>query len=160
MRKRSDGWWWWQWYWKTMRQCERMERVSFFIKIKYLPIHICMDNKENVYLSVYFSGYGFVDFDSPAAAQKAVASLKANGVQAQMAKVRTTMLLQDYLSCWVKFPRVCFTPVFLKVLDCLFQCFFFVLWLQRLIHPMVCVLESCVSCDRFCSDIHSLPISL
>lgn len=35
-----------------------------------------------------FPGYGFVDFDSPAAAQKAVASLKANGVQAQMAKVR------------------------------------------------------------------------
>ncbi|XP_041104223.1 RNA-binding motif, single-stranded-interacting protein 3 isoform X1 [Polyodon spathula] len=31
-------------------------------------------------------GYGFVDFDSPAAAQKAVTSLKANGVQAQMAK--------------------------------------------------------------------------
>lgn len=36
-----------------------------------------------------FTGYGFVDFDSPAAAQKAVASLKANGVQAQMAKVRS-----------------------------------------------------------------------
>lgn len=34
------------------------------------------------------SGYGFVDFDSPAAAQKAVASLKTTGVQAQMAKVR------------------------------------------------------------------------
>ncbi|XP_076827769.1 RNA-binding motif, single-stranded-interacting protein 3-like isoform X2 [Brachyhypopomus gauderio] len=34
-------------------------------------------------------GYGFVDFDSPAAAQKAVASLKASGVQAQMAKVRS-----------------------------------------------------------------------
>ncbi|MBN3305507.1 RBMS3 protein, partial [Amia calva] len=32
-------------------------------------------------------GYGFVDFDSPAAAQKAVASLKASGVQAQMAKL-------------------------------------------------------------------------
>uniref|UniRef100_A0A8C2VP36 RNA binding motif single stranded interacting protein 2 n=1 Tax=Chinchilla lanigera TaxID=34839 RepID=A0A8C2VP36_CHILA len=31
-------------------------------------------------------GYGFVDFDSPAAAQKAVAALKASGVQAQMAK--------------------------------------------------------------------------
>ncbi|XP_036826587.1 RNA-binding motif, single-stranded-interacting protein 3 isoform X2 [Oncorhynchus mykiss] len=31
-------------------------------------------------------GYGFVDFDSPAAAQKAVSSLKATGVQAQMAK--------------------------------------------------------------------------
>uniref|UniRef100_A0A3B4F0E1 RNA-binding motif, single-stranded-interacting protein 1-like n=1 Tax=Pundamilia nyererei TaxID=303518 RepID=A0A3B4F0E1_9CICH len=31
-------------------------------------------------------GYGFVDFDSPAAAQKAVATLKTSGVQAQMAK--------------------------------------------------------------------------
>ncbi|KAF0036277.1 hypothetical protein F2P81_011589 [Scophthalmus maximus] len=31
-------------------------------------------------------GYGFVDFDSPAAAQKAVTALKAGGVQAQMAK--------------------------------------------------------------------------
>ncbi|KAM6934654.1 RNA-binding motif, single-stranded-interacting protein 1 [Xenentodon cancila] len=33
-------------------------------------------------------GYGFVDFDSPAAAQKAVAGLKTAGVQAQMAKAR------------------------------------------------------------------------
>lgn len=40
-----------------------------------------------------FTGYGFVDFDSPAAAQKAVASLKANGVQAQMAKVRLVFRL-------------------------------------------------------------------
>uniref|UniRef100_A0A8C5I4R4 RNA-binding motif, single-stranded-interacting protein 1-like n=1 Tax=Gouania willdenowi TaxID=441366 RepID=A0A8C5I4R4_GOUWI len=31
-------------------------------------------------------GYGFVDFDSPAAAQKAVVALKSSGVQAQMAK--------------------------------------------------------------------------
>uniref|UniRef100_A0A8C6V218 RNA binding motif single stranded interacting protein 1 n=2 Tax=Neogobius melanostomus TaxID=47308 RepID=A0A8C6V218_9GOBI len=31
-------------------------------------------------------GYGFVDFDSPTAAQKAVAALKTAGVQAQMAK--------------------------------------------------------------------------
>ncbi|XP_060751053.1 RNA-binding motif, single-stranded-interacting protein 2b isoform X2 [Tachysurus vachellii] len=31
-------------------------------------------------------GYGFVDFDSPASAQKAVTALKATGVQAQMAK--------------------------------------------------------------------------
>ncbi|MED6266710.1 RNA-binding motif, single-stranded-interacting protein 1, partial [Characodon lateralis] len=31
-------------------------------------------------------GYGFVDFDSPAAAQKAVAALKTSGVQVQMAK--------------------------------------------------------------------------
>lgn len=35
------------------------------------------------------AGYGFVDFDSPASAQKAVTALKAGGVQAQMAKVRT-----------------------------------------------------------------------
>ncbi|XP_074989883.1 RNA-binding motif, single-stranded-interacting protein 2 isoform X5 [Calonectris borealis] len=33
-------------------------------------------------------GYGFVDFDSPTAAQKAVTALKASGVQAQMAKVQ------------------------------------------------------------------------
>uniref|UniRef100_A0A671KRS4 RNA-binding motif, single-stranded-interacting protein 3-like n=1 Tax=Sinocyclocheilus anshuiensis TaxID=1608454 RepID=A0A671KRS4_9TELE len=33
-------------------------------------------------------GYGFVDFDCQAAALKAVSSLKATGVQAQMAKVR------------------------------------------------------------------------
>uniref|UniRef100_S4RQC9 RRM domain-containing protein n=1 Tax=Petromyzon marinus TaxID=7757 RepID=S4RQC9_PETMA len=31
-------------------------------------------------------GYGFVDFDSPTAAQKAVTALKATGIQAQMAK--------------------------------------------------------------------------
>ncbi|XP_078287683.1 RNA-binding motif, single-stranded-interacting protein 2b isoform X3 [Rhinoraja longicauda] len=31
-------------------------------------------------------GYGFVDFDCPAAAQKAVSALKSSGVQAQMAK--------------------------------------------------------------------------
>lgn len=33
-------------------------------------------------------GYGFVDFDSPSAAQKAVTALKTTGVQVQMAKVR------------------------------------------------------------------------
>lgn len=36
------------------------------------------------------AGYGFVDFDSPAAAQKAVSALKTSGVQAQMAKVSLT----------------------------------------------------------------------
>jgi len=39
---------------------------------------------------VCLSGYGFVDFDSPAAAQKAVSALKTSGVQAQMAKVRVS----------------------------------------------------------------------
>ncbi|XP_068266011.1 RNA-binding motif, single-stranded-interacting protein 2 isoform X2 [Nyctibius grandis] len=37
-------------------------------------------------------GYGFVDFDSPAAAQKAVTALKASGVQAQMAKELEALL--------------------------------------------------------------------
>jgi RNA recognition motif-containing protein len=34
-----------------------------------------------------FKGYGFVDFESPSAAQKAVAALVNRGIQAQMAKV-------------------------------------------------------------------------
>lgn len=78
---------------------------------------------ENIYLLFVFVflGYGFVDFDSPAAAQKAVASLKANGVQAQMAKVRAPMLLQVYLICVMKFPTVHFAPGFLWFLDCLFH---------------------------------------
>lgn len=47
-----------------------------------------------VYLSVVVpAGYGFVDFDSPSAAQKAVTALKAGGVQAQMAKVRGLLSL-------------------------------------------------------------------
>lgn len=44
-------------------------------------------------MCVYFTGYGFVDFDSPAAAQKAVTALKSSGVQAQMAKVRDHFIL-------------------------------------------------------------------
>uniref|UniRef100_A0A3Q2WFB2 RNA binding motif, single stranded interacting protein 2b n=1 Tax=Haplochromis burtoni TaxID=8153 RepID=A0A3Q2WFB2_HAPBU len=41
-------------------------------------------------------GYGFVDFDSPASAQKAVTALKAGGVQAQMAKVRTQLEVSKF----------------------------------------------------------------
>lgn len=44
-------------------------------------------------MCVCFTGYGFVDFDSPAAAQKAVTALKSSGVQAQMAKVRDHFIL-------------------------------------------------------------------
>lgn len=43
-----------------------------------------------IYILHFFSlyeGYGFVDFESPAAAQKAVAALVNRGIQAQMAKV-------------------------------------------------------------------------
>lgn len=42
------------------------------------------------------AGYGFVDFDSPASAQKAVTALKAGGVQAQMAKVRTQLEVSKF----------------------------------------------------------------
>uniref|UniRef100_F1RRG0 RNA binding motif single stranded interacting protein 3 n=1 Tax=Sus scrofa TaxID=9823 RepID=F1RRG0_PIG len=49
-------------------------------------------------------GYGFVDFDSPAAAQKAVASLKANGVQAQMAKVRMGEVKESQDPTWPPVP--------------------------------------------------------
>lgn len=34
-----------------------------------------------------FSGYGFVDFEVPLAAEQAVKALQAQGIQAQMAKV-------------------------------------------------------------------------
>lgn len=62
------------------------------------------------------SGYGFVDFDSPAAAQKAVTALKSTGIQAQMAKVRIhcrTILISSPLR-WtfpIKVPNCgCFLP--------------------------------------------------
>lgn len=41
-----------------------------------------------------------MDFDSPAAAQKAVASLKASGVQAQMAKVSVALVCRRFTSCF------------------------------------------------------------
>ncbi|KAM6986363.1 RNA-binding motif, single-stranded-interacting protein 1 [Aplochiton taeniatus] len=43
-------------------------------------------------------GYGFVDFDSPSAAQKAVSALKTSGVQAQMAKQQEQDLTNLYIS--------------------------------------------------------------
>lgn len=36
---------------------------------------------------VFLLGYGFVDFESPFAAQRAVAALQSKGIQAQMARV-------------------------------------------------------------------------
>lgn len=43
-----------------------------------------------VNIALTTTGYGFVDFDCPAAALKAVHALKTSGIQAQMAKVRET----------------------------------------------------------------------
>lgn len=36
---------------------------------------------------MFFTGYGFVDFEQPSYAEGAVKGLQAKGVQAQMAKV-------------------------------------------------------------------------
>ena len=36
---------------------------------------------------LFLPGYGFVNFETPAAAQRAVKALKSKGIQAQMAKV-------------------------------------------------------------------------
>lgn len=55
-----------------------------------MPVFFSFHSPPSLSRSSFLSpGYGFVDFDSPAAAQKAVSSLKATGVQAQMAKVRS-----------------------------------------------------------------------
>lgn len=63
----------------------------FYFLSFFLTFYLALLNLTSVLpLSCVFTGYGFVDFDSPAAAQKAVASLKASGVQAQMAKVSLT----------------------------------------------------------------------
>lgn len=40
-----------------------------------------------VFYRIRFSGYGFVDFDNPVAAEGAVRALTARNIQAQMAKV-------------------------------------------------------------------------
>lgn len=66
------------------------------------------------------AGYGFVDFDSPAAAQKAVSSLKATGVQAQMAKVR------EHLE-QISLPPSCYIISLCHTLNCS-QWFIIILW--------------------------------
>lgn len=57
----------------------------------HMSVNILMSFDTVNSLCVCVTGYGFVDFDSPAAAQKAVTALKSSGVQAQMAKVRVQM---------------------------------------------------------------------
>lgn len=42
----------------------------------------------------FLIGYGFVDFESPSVAQKAVTALKNKGIQAQMAKVNNASIKQ------------------------------------------------------------------
>lgn len=49
------------------------------------------------------TGYGFVDFELAQDAEKAVKALQAQGIQAQMAKVRTSCLMVFILTsnAWV-----------------------------------------------------------
>lgn len=58
---------------------------------------VCISHCHNLYVSLP-AGYGFVDFDSPASAQKAVTALKAGGVQAQMAKVSEMAMPVDMVA--------------------------------------------------------------
>ena len=54
-----------------------------------LPVYVCFTVYCRVSQSIHLSpGYGFVDFDAPGAAERAVQALQAQGIQAQMAKVR------------------------------------------------------------------------
>lgn len=49
-----------------------------------------------------FAGYGFVDFESPSAAEVAVQALQSQGIQAQMAKVG-----QSNISTCILYPYPC-----------------------------------------------------
>lgn len=60
---------------------------SGYTTVSIVPWYACMPDVSVSLCVLVPAGYGFVDFDSPASAQKAVTALKAGGVQAQMAKV-------------------------------------------------------------------------
>lgn len=57
-----------------------------------------------------------MDFDSPAAAQKAVTALKSSGVQAQMAKVRLEASLCAFFKYLLPTHDLHITSLFSKVL--------------------------------------------
>ena len=56
--------------------------MSHVVKI---DISHCIEGFNDAFL--FLTGYGFVNFETPAAAQRAVKALKSKGIQAQMAKV-------------------------------------------------------------------------
>lgn len=68
------------------------------------------------------AGYGFVDFDSPAAAQKAVTALKSSGVQAQMAKVRSRPAVTVRVRATDTRPNTVPIPLSAKQIDYLTAC--------------------------------------
>lgn len=70
--------------------CPRVEQrliITFTLQFLKRPYSFfsCYTNPTVILLS--FLGYGFVDFESPFAAEAAVKALQAQGIQAQMAKV-------------------------------------------------------------------------
>ena len=68
----------------TVRCLEATESILFC-----LSIHVSFTIYCRVSQSIHLSpGYGFVDFDAPGSAERAVQALQAQGIQAQMAKVR------------------------------------------------------------------------
>ncbi|EQB77331.1 hypothetical protein CB1_000290018 [Camelus ferus] len=77
---------------KSHRNTEKSSRPKRYGKI--VSTKAILDKTTNK-----CKGYGFVDFDSPAAAQKAVSALKANGVQAQMAKLSSACQPFHFQTC-------------------------------------------------------------
>ena len=75
-----------------------------------------------IFLFDRFIGYGFVDFDSPAAALKAVHALKTSGIQAQMAKVRHAGI-QTY------FIFTCMGILYICTVVCVCVCVYVVLFI-------------------------------
>lgn len=68
---------------KTTNKCKGKSTLSIFTQRKGEKTPVPQFNAE----SSLFTGYGFVDFESPACAEGAVKGLQAKGIQAQMAKV-------------------------------------------------------------------------
>jgi RNA recognition motif-containing protein len=61
------------------------ERIEFFFVVRFgtiISTKAILDKNTNK-----CKGYGFVDFESPQAAESAVKALQLQGIQAQMAKV-------------------------------------------------------------------------
>lgn len=91
-----------------------------FFPIKIVPLIIITITTQPVFASL--AGYGFVDFDSPAAAQKAVTALKSSGVQAQMAKVRSRPAVTVRVRATDTRPNTVPSPLSAKQIDYLTAC--------------------------------------
>ena len=64
--------------------CSCLSGNKAYWEVKILNLILLETKRFNWFIQ---TGYGFVDFESPTVAQKAVTALKNKGIQAQMAKV-------------------------------------------------------------------------